>query len=38
MGNLVDDILNSAYDNEGTNHDNLLDDDEHGLVDLEHLN
>lgn len=40
-GNLVDDILNGAYSNEhdvANQHDNLLDDDDHALDDLEHLN
>ena len=38
MGNLVDDILNGAYENEGTHNDNLLDEDENAIDDIEHLN
>ena len=40
-GNLVDDILNGAYSNEhdvANQQDNLLDEDDHALDDLEHLN
>lgn len=38
MGNLVDDILNGAYENEGTHNDNLLDEDENAIDDIEDLN
>lgn len=38
-GQLVDDILNGAYENECNNQqDNLLVEDDHALADLDHLN